>query len=122
MSTYEGIGTGRSKRRKRRPAGQTKRKPRRRKPPPVTSEVLGIRCRVYEVMLLDATLVLVDEVDGRQFVVPLSMLTGRDALAHVEKGEAVWLSVRREKARVRRSLGAVDFDDNESVDDEGHGS
>jgi hypothetical protein len=80
---------------------------------------------VYDVLLLEQTLMLVDEMDGRQFEVPLSMLVGRNALAHVEKGEAVWLSVRREKPRLRRSLGTVDFDDDgERLDheyDEGHG-
>lgn len=128
MGTYQGIGTGRPKRRKRQ-AAKAKPKPKRRRrrspSPRVTDEVIGLRCRVYEVMLLEQTLVLVDEVDGRQFDVPLSMLVGKDALAHVEKGEAVWLAVRREKSRVRRSLGTVDFeDDGERLDseyDEGHG-
>lgn len=106
---HEGVRTGRSKRRKRQAPGQKAKTRARRKPPPVTSEVLGIRCRVIEVMLLDQILVLADEVDGRRFEVPLSMLTGRDALAHVEKGEAVWLSVRREKARVRQALGTAVF-------------
>lgn len=114
MNTYQGVGTARSKRGKRRTPSRTKTKSRRRKPPPVTSEVLGIRCRVLEVMLLDATLVLADEVDGRQFIVPLSMLAGRNALAHIEKGEAVWLAVRREKARVRASLGTASFGDHDS--------
>jgi hypothetical protein len=118
MGTYQGLGTGRSKRRKRK-ARSSKPKPRqrRRRPPPVTHEVIGIRCRVYEVMLLEQTLVLADEVDGREFEVPLSMLVGKDALAHVEKGEAVWLSVRREKPRVREKLGRAEFDDREVIDD-----
>jgi hypothetical protein len=83
--------------------------------------VIGIRCRVYEVMLLDQTLVLADEVDGREFEVPLSVLVGGDALAQIEKGEAVWLSVRREKLRVREKLGRAEFDDGEAVDAEEHG-
>lgn len=81
-------------------------------------EIIGLRCRVYEVLLLDQTLVLADEVDGRPFEVPLSTLVGRDALAQVEKGEAVWLSVRREKPRVRRALGTVEFDEGDAALDE----
>ena len=77
-------------------------RPRRKRPPPVTHEVLGLRCHVREVMLLDATLVLMDDVDGKQFALPLPVLVGRDALADIEKGQAVWLSVRVEKARSRR--------------------
>jgi hypothetical protein len=124
-STYQGQGTGRSKRRKRKAQNtRPKTKRRRRRPPPVTHEVIGIRCRVYEVMLLEQTLVLADEVDGREFEVPLSMLVGKDTLAQIEKGEAVWLSVRREKPRVRNKLGLARFDDVEAIDDqydEGHG-
>ncbi len=107
MGTYLGLGTGRPKRRKRQASQKTKPKRRRRRPPPpVTNEVIGIRCRVYDVMLLDATLLLVDEVDGRHFEIP-----------------AVWLSVRREKPRVRRSLGTVDFDqEDDEEQDEDRGS
>jgi hypothetical protein len=105
--TYQGIGTGRPKRRRRKGRAKTKR--RRRPAPPVMHEVMGIRCRVYEVLLLDQTLVLADEVDGREFEVPLSTLVGRNALANVQKGEAVWLSIRREKPRVRDALGTADF-------------
>jgi hypothetical protein len=116
MGTYQGIGTGRPKRRKRKAAKAKPKRSRRRRSPPITSEVLGLRCRVYDVLLLDQTLLLVDEMNDRQFEVPLSMLVGRDALANVQKGEAVWLSVRREKPHVRRGLGMVDFD--EDADDE----
>lgn len=119
--TYQGIGTGRPKRRARKGRAKTKR--RRRRPPPVMHEVMGIRCRVSEVMLLDQTLVLADEVDGREFEVPLSTLVGREALVHVKKGEAVWLSVRREKPKVREALGTADIDgayDDHEYDD-GHG-
>ena len=105
--TYQGAGTGRPKRRPRK--GRAKQKRRRRRAPPVTHEVMGIRCRVYEVLLLDQTLVLADEVDGREFEVPLSTLVGRESLVHVQKGEAVWLSVRREKPRLRAALGTADF-------------
>ena len=123
MGTYQSIGTGRSKRRKRAEQRSARTK-RRKRAAPVTHEVIGIRCRVYEVMLLDQTLVLADETDGRQFDVPLSMLVGRDALANVQKGEAVWLSVRREKAKVRRALGTADVDaaynEGDDEDSEGH--
>jgi len=124
--TYEGAGTGRPKRRPRK--GRAKPRRRRRRAPAVMHEVIGLRCRVYEVMLLDQTLVLADEVDGREFEVPLSTLVGREALAHVQKGEAVWLSVRREKPRVRAALGTADFDAHDGAEsddfdkyDEGHG-
>lgn len=119
--TYQGFGTGRPKRRPRKGRAKTKR--RRRRAPAVMHEVMGIRCRVAEVMLLDQTLVLADEVDGREFEVPLSTLVGRDALVHVKKGEAVWLSVRREKPRVRAALGTADldsaYDDHDSDDGAG---
>ena len=118
--TYQGIGTGRPKRRRRK--GRMKTKRRRRRAPPIMHEVMGIRCRVYEVLLLDQTLVLADETDGREFEVPLSTLVGRDALAHVQKGEAVWLSVRREKPRVREALGTADMDGADDHDyDDGQG-
>lgn len=77
---------------------------RRKRPPPVTHEVIGLRCRVKEVLLLDETLVLQDEVDGRTFALPLPVLVGRDALANIEPKQAMWLSVRAE-GRAKR--GAV---------------
>ena len=118
--TYQGAGTGRPVRRKRR-ARNSRAKTRRRqkRPPPITHEVLGLRCRVREVLLLDQMLVLTDEGDGRDFDVPLGLLVGRDALAQIEQGEAVWLSVRREMRRVRRMLGRVVHEDDDGGDEQG---
>lgn len=70
---------------------------RRPRPIPVTSDVFGLRCRVKEVLLLDESLVLVSDVDGAQFALPLRTLTGRDALANIERDDSVWLSVRAER-------------------------
>jgi hypothetical protein len=72
----------------------------RRKPAPVvTSTVLGLRCHVREVLLLEESLVLVDDVKGTQFALPLPTLVGRDALVNIERNQAVWLSVGVEKLR-----------------------
>lgn len=72
-------------------------KPRATRPVPVMSEVIGLRCRVKEVLLLDETLILIDDVLGKQFALPLPVLLGRDTLEHIEQGQAVWLSVRVER-------------------------
>ena len=70
----------------------------RLRPPPATHEVFGLRCRVKEVMLLDETLVLVSDEDDKQFTLPLPVLVGRGALENIERGQAVWLSVRVQRA------------------------
>lgn len=84
---------------KKRAGRLSRQRPRRARPIPVTSDVLGLRCRVKEVLLLDESLVLVSDADGTQFALPLPTLTGRDALAHIERDDSVWLSVRVERRR-----------------------
>jgi hypothetical protein len=73
--------------------------------PPATHEVFGLRCRAREVMLLDETLVLVSDEDGKQFTLPLPVLVGRGALENIKRGQVVWLSVRVERGRAAVSVG-----------------
>lgn len=106
------VATGKTTARKPRPKAkkptvrQTRERARERRrarlrPPPATHEVFGLRCRVREVMLLDETLVLVSDEDGKQFTLPLPVLVGRGALENIERGQAVWLSVRVQRAATR---------------------
>jgi hypothetical protein len=79
----------------------------RLRPPPSTHEVFGLRCRVRDLMLLDETLVLVSDEDGKQFALPLPVLVGRDALVNIAKGQVVWIAVRVEGKRQQARAASV---------------